>query len=107
MGSEAEGTSLLARHGLQEVPHFSDPDRKLYESFGLRRASWSQVFGGTVWKRGVEAFAAGHSLGFPVGDPMQMPGVFLIHEGRMVRAFRHDTAADRPDYLSLAGTATG
>jgi hypothetical protein len=30
-----------------------------------------------------------------------MPGAFLIHNARLVRAFRHQDAADRPDYCAL------
>jgi hypothetical protein len=31
-----------------------------------------------------------------------MPGAFLIHDARVLRAFRHQDAADRPDYCTLA-----
>jgi hypothetical protein len=31
------------------------------------------------------------------GGGRQLPGVFLLRDGRLVRAFRHETAADRPD----------
>jgi hypothetical protein len=27
-----------------------------------------------------------------------MPGLFLIRNGKIVRTFRYETAADRPDY---------
>jgi hypothetical protein len=36
------------------------------------------------------------------GDGTQMPGVFLIHQGRVVRRFVHGNAAERPDYVKLS-----
>ena len=36
------------------------------------------------------------------GDGTQMPGVFLIHRGRVLHRFIHANAADRPDYAALA-----
>ena len=41
-------------------------------------------------------------VGKLVGDGFQMPGVFLLRNGRIEKAFRHQTAADRPDYCELA-----
>ena len=31
-----------------------------------------------------------------------MPGAFLLYQGEPVKAFRHRSAADRPDYVELA-----
>jgi hypothetical protein len=36
-------------------------------------------------------------------DAYQMPGVFFLKERKIVRAFRHKTIADAPDYLKIAG----
>jgi hypothetical protein len=32
-----------------------------------------------------------------------MPGVFVVHRGRIEAEFRHRTAGDRPDYGSMVG----
>lgn len=94
---------MLARYGLGEVAHFSDPQQNLYRAFALRRGSVREIFNGFVWKRGFDVFVKGkHGVGRLVGDGFQMPGVFLVHNGSIVRAFRHQTVADRPDYLALA-----
>jgi hypothetical protein len=100
------GTSMLSRYGLKGVAHISDPDRKLYRAFDLDRGSLGQLFGPKVWIRGLSAcMVTGQRLGRVVGDGMQMPGVFLLHKGRIVRSFRHRSVADRPDYVALATTA--
>jgi hypothetical protein len=31
-----------------------------------------------------------------------MPGAFLVLNGKIVREYRHETAASRPDYCKLA-----
>lgn len=38
-----------------------------------------------------------------IGDGLRMPGVFLVERGEIVRAFRHESAEQVPDYLELAG----
>lgn len=99
----ARADQVLARYGLAEVPHLSDPERKLYEAFELRRGSVGQVLGWRSWLRGaVAGVLHGHGIGWLEGDGFQMPGAFLLHQGQILRAFRHQRASDRPDYASLA-----
>jgi len=103
MSPDAEAESFFARYALDDVARFSDPGRGLYRRFELRRGTWSQLFGFSVWMPGARAiFADGHGLGVPAGDGFQMPGAFLVLNGRIVHAYRHDTAASRPDYCKLA-----
>ena len=103
MGSEAQGNEFFSRYGLEDVALISDPNADVYKSFGLGRGSISEIFNWKVWKRGYDsAIKAGHGLGMLVGDGFQMPGVFLIHKGKILREFRHETPADRPDYVEMA-----
>jgi peroxiredoxin len=108
MSGEPDLADFLAAHGLGDLPRFSDPDRELYAAFGLGRGTLRQLLGGNVVRRGLAASAPrwlagqGHGVGRLAGDGLQMPGVVLIHRGRVIGAYRHETAADRPDYGSLA-----
>ncbi len=52
--------------------------------------------------RGIGAMLGGNFIGKLQGDGFQMPGVFLIKDGEVIKSFIHKTAADRPDYLVLA-----
>lgn len=118
---EAEGTGIVLVHmapdemaeaflkgyGLEGLPRVSDPEKVLYASFGLRRGSPLQLFGPKVWWRGFVATLGGHKVGKLVGDGFQMPGVFLVRDGKVDRAFRHETAGDRPDYLDLGTCPVG
>lgn len=105
MGDDAAAHQLFSRYSLDDVPRFSDPHRLLYAAFDLQLGTLRQLFGPRVWWRGVAASLRGHSVGRLIGNGFQMPGVFLLHRGRVVRAFRHQTAADRPNYCTLARTA--
>ena len=102
MGEDASAAKFFARYGLDDVSRISDPDQTLYRAFGLARGRLGQLFGPTVWWRGVQATLHGHLVGPLAGDGLQMPGAFLVQNGRIIRAFRHETAADRPDYCELA-----
>lgn len=95
---------FFARYGLDDVARFSDPARALYRRFDLRRARWLQFFGLSVWLRAARAvLAEGHGTGaIAAGDGIQMPGAFLVLDGNIVQAYRHDTAASRPGYTNLA-----
>jgi len=108
MADETELGEFLESYSLEDLPRFADPERQLFGAFGLGRGGARQLFGPEVWQRGVSAAApawlggGGHGLGALKGDGLQMPGVFLLNEGKVVGGYRHETAADRPDYTSLA-----
>ena len=92
----------LESSGLGGVDHLSDPDRRLYRAMGLGRGSLRQLFGLRCFVRGVAATLRGHIVGRLVGDGFQMPGAFLIRDGVVTSAYRHASAADRPDYVAIA-----
>ncbi len=102
MGSRESFAEFAGGYGLADVAAVSDPQRRLYRGMGLRRGKLSQLLGWSVWWRGAKSFFSGHRAGLLEGDGTQMPGAFLLHEGRVVRSFLHRTAADRPDYVDLS-----
>ena len=102
MGSEDHADKFFARYGLEDVARISDPERGLYKAFGLPRGTLFDLFGPKVWWRGFQAGILGrHGVGRLVGDGFQMPGIFLMFHGEILRSYRHQSAADRPDYLAL------
>ena len=102
MGSEEQAAEFFARYNMDDVPRISDPKCALYRGFGLSRGSLGALFGPKVWTRGLQAGLANkHGAGTQIGDGFQMPGVFLIFYGEVLRTFRHQSAADRPDYVAL------
>jgi len=89
-------------HNLSNTHWFADPQRLLYRALNLRRGSFLQLFGPIVWFRGCLAALQGHGVGKLEGDGFQMPGAFIIHNGRVIREYRHSSAADRPNLAEFA-----
>ena len=102
MGTEEQARPLFERFGLGDVERVADPDRSLYRAFGLERGGLLQLFGPRVVARGIGGLLRGYGVGRTVGDGWQLPGVFLLRDGRVLRGFRHATAADLPDFEELA-----
>lgn len=93
----------MTRFGLRHIDRVSDPEKQLYAAFELRRGSFGQLYGVDTWVEGLRAgWLEGHSVGREVGDNTQMPGIFLVHKGEILRAFRHSTASIRADFCALA-----
>ncbi|MFG0284904.1 MAG: SelL-related redox protein [Phycisphaerales bacterium JB039] len=105
MGPPGSLDGLLERHGLAGVATISDPERVLYRAFELRRGGLLQLLGPKAWWRGFLATLRGHTVGKLVGDGFQMPGAFLVRDGSIISAFRHESVADRPDYVQMACAA--
>ncbi len=102
LGTAEAFAAFAGSYHLADVPAVSDPERRLYRGLGLRRGKLAQLLGWSVLIRGARAFFSGHRVGPLEGDGTQMPGVFLIRDGQVVRRFIHATAADRPDYVELS-----
>lgn len=102
MGEAEFGREFFRRYGLDHLPQISDPHCTLYRAFGLRKGTMRMLFGPKVWWRGFDAGVLHrHGIGLLAGDGFQMPGVFLVFHGQLLRCFRHQSAADRPDYLQF------
>ncbi len=92
----------LTKYALDDIPRIADPSKALYGAFGLNRGSFRQLFGWKALTRGFRAGVVdGHGVGMELGDGFQMPGVFVVVDGEIKASYRHDSAADRPDYLAL------
>lgn len=107
MGTDAQAAGLLKAFGLEDIERFSDPQRKLYEAFGLERTSLGRMLAPRTLVDMLRTslrpeIGLRRSVGRIVGDSLQMPGVFLVHRGRIVGDFRPETLEARPDYLELA-----
>jgi peroxiredoxin len=102
MGMPDEGEELAEKYGLTGVDLVADPLRELYQAFHLPQGSFVQLFGPRVFVRGVMATLKGHVQGWFVGDALQMPGAFVVSHGAILRAYRHASVGDRPDFVALA-----
>ncbi len=112
--AEKEGARLVLVHMLQEgeedeyventgVGRIADPRCDLYRAFGLGKGGFLELFGPRVLYRGAVAFFRGCGVGMLRGDGLQMPGAFLVRNGRIVRRQKAATAADLPSVEALFG----
>lgn len=86
-------------------PHtfLCDPERRLYDEFGLQRGSVRQVFSPHVAARGLSALRAGHRPGRPTEDVWQLGGTFVMdEEGCVSAAFPASDAGDYPSPEALS-----
>lgn len=102
MGDAADGHQLLRDFQLNGVGVISDPDRRLYRAFDLRRGGFQQLFGpAVIWR----ALAGGaffrYGVGRLVGDGMQLGGLFLLDHGQIVAAQRNQHSGERPELEQL------
>lgn len=103
MSEDKEAAEFFEEYGMGDVARVSDPSGDIYRTFNLHRGNRSQLLGWKVLKRGVEAgLIKGHGVGLPAGDIRQMPGVFLIYRGELLKSFRHKSSSDRPDYTAMS-----
>lgn len=99
LASETTAHQVLSPLGLDPVPRWSDPEKHIYQAFGLRRGKVLEIFGPKVALRGLLGGAIlRYGFEHTEGDPRQMPGVFLLEKRTILSGFIHASAADRPDY---------
>jgi len=89
--------------GLEGVKHISDIKKEYYHDFGLRKGSFTQLYGLQTWFRGFAPENKENKLEVSksLGDATQMPGIFHMLGGRVLESYIHKVASDKPDYLHL------
>src|SRR5687767_9593870 len=103
--SAEEAAPWFSKYGLDGVTVISDPELTHYRAFGLRRTRVTDMVAPKVWVRGA-ASALSHGFGSQTIEMMrQLPGVFVVQGSEVLAEYRHQTAADRPDYLGLIRSA--
>lgn len=84
-----------------EARAVSDPEQRIYRAFRLRRGNPWQLFGPGVWAAGWRAWRKKQRIGKPVGDPLQMPGWFVVEKDRVLAQHVSRHAGDHPDLTAL------
>ena len=99
-GSLEEGADFFVKTW-PEARAVSDTSLYFYRAFGLQRGKFMQVMGPGAAVCSLRAAGKGYLPGTPVGDPWQMPGMFLVAGGRVL--WQHDFAhiGDHPDFRAL------
>jgi peroxiredoxin len=104
MDNDKRCSEILSASGLDDIEYICDSESILYKAFRLRRGTFTQLFG---WKASVRALYLWFTKGLFVSSPgnadvYQMPGIFVIYKGNVVKQFIYESVADNPPYLELA-----
>lgn len=84
------------------LPIICDPEKKLYQTYGLRRGSIAKMASPALLLKGLKTLSQGHIPGALRGDIMQMPGVFLIDTyGNIRYAHYSKDPSDNPSIETL------
>ena len=101
--SDAQAEMFFARYRLHDVPRINDSQQAVYRRFGLKRGNLTEVMGMGLWWAGIKSiFFQGHIPGIPKGDIFQLPGTFLVKDGRVIREFKSRNSVEHPDYVEFA-----
>lgn len=93
------------RHHL-ELPFavLADPQRAVYQAFGLGRGRWWHVYGWRTLRRYFGLLAHGGVMERPTEDTLQLGGDFVVdRDGRLAYGYWGDGPADRPSVTDLVG----
>jgi hypothetical protein len=106
LGSPERAKPYFDYYHLSDVERVSNPEATLYQlpAFGLSRTNpYLHSLHPAVLIAWLKGALFKYGIGIIREDAEQMPGVFFLKDRKIVRAFRHRTIADEPDYLKLAG----
>ncbi len=84
MGAPKETRGFLKRFELP-FPMISDPDRKLYGAYGLKKMGVLGFLSPSLALKGLSAVAGGNLAGIPEGDVKQLAGAFVIDTSGAIR----------------------
>ncbi|TGM07220.1 AhpC/TSA family protein [Leptospira barantonii] len=81
----------------------ADPNTEFYRDLKLDTADLVQLASPEVLIGTARATLKGHFYGIPGRNPLQMPGVFLVVQDRIVWEHRYRHIGDHPDWKNLPG----
>lgn len=101
-GTPEQGADFYRRFpGVKGYRLVADPQREAFARFGLGMAGAGQILNPMVMLEGMRVTLSGHGVSKFVGEPKQMPGVFLVRDGEIVAEHRYRTISDRVNFRRL------
>ena len=99
-GTAEDGAPFFAKLW-PEIRAIADSERTLYAAFGVERANSGQLIGPGVIACGIRATLKGNFNGRTKGDPLQMPGLFLVANDTILWHHDYRHIGDNPDFATL------
>ena len=104
LGSPERAKPYFDFYKLSHAERVSNPDGSLYAHPAFHLPRKHPLFHFLVlenWKGWLQGAIRKYGIGLIKEDAHQMPGVFFLRDGKIVRSFRYRTIADQPKYLKL------
>ena len=102
MSSPEEADRWFTHYGVSDFARVSDPDKRLYQTFGLEESTLRELAHPRVWWPWFRtAILSRHGAGLGGPNWRQLTGVFVMQRGHILAALRHRNSAGRPDYVAL------
>ena len=106
LGTPEIAQAHFAYYGIGDVERIRDPEARIYRLpiFGLshQNPARSLINPKDLWSWFVRGDIFRYGIGRIDTDGHQMPGVFFLRDGKIIRSFRHSNISDQPDYLKLS-----
>lgn len=103
MDDSVTAEEKLQAREMNDLHHVSDPACRHYHDFGLRKGTLRELFGFRAFIGGNRAMLKGVGIPQPGSNIDQMPGLFFIENGQIIRNHTYQSIGDSPDYLKIAG----
>ena len=88
MAPMEEAEEVFDLYALKNALHVCDPKQELYQAFGLARGKLQHIFNPRIWLDSLNYRSLSNDeLNPMLGDPLQMPGVFLFYKGMLYAVF--------------------
>jgi hypothetical protein len=97
MGEPDEGAAFLEPMW-PGAAGIADPQKALFEAFGIARGGLKEMFGPRAAACGLRAAAKGNFIGRKQGDPWTLPAFVLVEGGRVRWRFDGEHAGHHPDW---------
>lgn len=91
-------------HRWMRSPHtfLADPERRLYEAFGVPRTTAGSFFSAQVVRRALEAYRNGYRNSLTFDDQLQLSGTYVMDQtGTILASFVAEDISDSPSPETL------
>jgi hypothetical protein len=101
--AEPAAAARFASEMALPFPVACDPKARLYDHFGMRRATVGGLIGPRVVREAVSGISQGFAVGRVMGDPWRLGGAVVFGtDGSIVWSHRSRDAADNPSLPDIA-----
>jgi peroxiredoxin len=97
MSSDDEAHDFLKPYDLDGISQISDPTCTLYESFGVKRASYLQTFHFKSWWKAFLLMCHGVFIGKLSGDGFRKAATAIIYQGEVIKFSLPEYVFEQPD----------